>query len=557
MRNKQTKDFMENTSMDTLVFERFAKGKATLSTRTTNCVIYTRVSTKEQADNNLSLTTQRKACELYAQKSGYAIMGYFGGTYESAKTDERKEFNNMLSFVKKSKTKVSHIIVYSVDRFSRSGTNAMYIADCLKKEGILLFAVTQPADTTTSSGRLQQNIQFIFSEYDNQLRREKCMAGTKEMLLRGEWPSAPMLGYEIVRREGKREIVVNHKGKLIRKAFYWKAKEKISSEEIRKRLKALGLTISSQYISKIFHNPFYCGMLAHNLLDGKVIEGKHEKLISKELFLEVNNIMVKNAHGYSTAPENNDIPLKRFLKCTTCQSYLRGYKAYKNQQYYYKCNTVGCGCNKRADSLHQEFKNILDSYVLTTSEDISYLIKKEITSSYGQLNEQKEVECVAIKKEMALLVSKLERLEERFILEDITKEQFEKYKAKFLAEKKEMEKQLAASENKVSNLDEAVDNAIYFASKLNTLWESSDYLGKQQLQFLLFPDGMYYDKKNNACRTPQVNGAFAYIAELNRVLTGNTARKNKGESGNSPFVELQGIEPWSKHTRHKLSTCLF
>jgi DNA invertase Pin-like site-specific DNA recombinase len=60
-------------------------------------------------------------------------MGYFGGTYESAKTDERREFNKMLAFVKKSKERIAYIIVYSVDRFSRSGTNAMYITDQLKK----------------------------------------------------------------------------------------------------------------------------------------------------------------------------------------------------------------------------------------------------------------------------------------------------------------------------------------------------------------------------------------------------------------------------------------
>ena len=87
---------------ETNSLERFARGKAQEDTRTNNCVIYTRVSTKEQADNNLSLETQRKACDLYAQKNNLIVRGYFGGTYESAKNDERKEFNSMLSFVKRS-----------------------------------------------------------------------------------------------------------------------------------------------------------------------------------------------------------------------------------------------------------------------------------------------------------------------------------------------------------------------------------------------------------------------------------------------------------------------
>jgi predicted site-specific integrase-resolvase len=74
------------------------------------CVIYTRVSSKEQADTNMSLDTQRKYCERFAQKNGYTIIGYFGDTYESAKTDERREFNKILALVKKSvgRTKKRH-----------------------------------------------------------------------------------------------------------------------------------------------------------------------------------------------------------------------------------------------------------------------------------------------------------------------------------------------------------------------------------------------------------------------------------------------------------------
>src|ERR1051326_3081156 len=106
-----------STMKDLSVFRQFVKAKTKIILPTTlNCVIYTRVSTKEQADNNMSLATQRKACEKFAEKNGYTVMGTFGGTYESAKTDERKEFNRMLQFVKKSKQKICYIIVYSVDR---------------------------------------------------------------------------------------------------------------------------------------------------------------------------------------------------------------------------------------------------------------------------------------------------------------------------------------------------------------------------------------------------------------------------------------------------------
>ncbi|MBK6985036.1 MAG: recombinase family protein [Bacteroidetes bacterium] len=57
-----------------------------------SAVVYTRVSSKEQMENNKSLEWQRTACDKFAQDKGYVVRGYFGGTYESAKSDERKEF---------------------------------------------------------------------------------------------------------------------------------------------------------------------------------------------------------------------------------------------------------------------------------------------------------------------------------------------------------------------------------------------------------------------------------------------------------------------------------
>ena len=85
------------------------------------------------------------------------IKGYFGGTYESAKSDERKEFTRMLKFVKASKEKISFILVYSLDRFSRTGDSAIFIASELKKTGVSIMAVTQPIDTNSHAGALQQS----------------------------------------------------------------------------------------------------------------------------------------------------------------------------------------------------------------------------------------------------------------------------------------------------------------------------------------------------------------------------------------------------------------
>jgi site-specific DNA recombinase len=360
----------------TAILDQFAKGKQLKISKTTNCVIYTRVSSKEQADTNMSLTTQLKACELFALKQQYQVKGTFGGTYESAKNDERKEFNKMLTFVKKSKESISYIIVYSVDRFSRSGANAIYIKEQLKEQGIRLLAVSQLTDDT-SSGDLQQNIQFIFSAYDNQLRREKCMNGTREALLRGEWTHNTPIGYDNLRLNGKRKLVVNAKGILLRKAFMWKANEKISNQEVIERLSKLGFKVPRQTLSQIFRNPFYCGYISHNILEGKVVKGNHEVLISPDLFLKVNDVSLsKHKFGYKNKNENESIPLKNFLKCDHCNNNVPGYMVQKKGIWYYKCRIKGCKNNKSAKELNNRFEKIL-SFFTISDETTLELIKNQ------------------------------------------------------------------------------------------------------------------------------------------------------------------------------------
>ena len=524
------------------VFQQFAKGKKIQRIKGGHCVIYTRVSTKEQADNNMSLETQRKACEDYALKNGYEILGYFGGTYESAKTDERKHFTNMLKFVKKAKENVSTILVYSVDRFSRSGGNAIYITEELRKQGIALFAVTQPKDTNTVSGSLQQNIQFIFSEYDNQLRREKCMAGTKEKIRTGVWCGRAPMGYDIVRSDGKRTFVLNAKGKLIKKAFAWKV-QGLSNEDIRVLIVKAGWNVGHQRISDFLTNPFYCGMMVHNALEGDVIEGIQEKAVSKEVFLQVNNILAQNAHGYTLKMDDEEAPLRRFIRCEICGKIMTAYKSKKIQKYYYKCRTKGCNCNKRADDLHKRFEAILESVTISAEEDILILIKQELTAQYHASHEEERITIAALENQVQDAEKKIKRLEDRFVEEEIDREMFLRYKEKFTQEREEIVKRLGEGQNKVSNLEKTIDEIINYALKLAPGWAFGGYDEKQLIQKVLFPEGFYYNREKDQVRTPRINSVFAHIASLAWVSENEKTGNFTAKSDVAGWVGAHGFEP--------------
>ena len=83
---KKINEQAENISPALMGFAKVLDVQNVRSTK--NCVIYTRVSSKEQAENNTSLTSQKMYCEEYCKKNGYAIKAYL-----AALSNLRKEMN--------------------------------------------------------------------------------------------------------------------------------------------------------------------------------------------------------------------------------------------------------------------------------------------------------------------------------------------------------------------------------------------------------------------------------------------------------------------------------
>ena len=534
---------------DLEIFTPFAKkGKNMERLNGSNSLIYTRVSTKEQ-ERGFSLETQKRVIEETAEKMKLSVLAYFGGTFESAATDERDEFNRMLKFARQSKEKISYILVYSVDRFSRSGANAIYIASELRKENIKIFAVTQPSDTGTINGKFQQNIQFLFSEYDNDIRREKCTAGIKEMLLNGYWPTKPPLGFNQKTRKKKdknpmqeRQIVtINETGELIRKAFYWKAEEHLSNLEILKRLEKFGLKMGLQSLANIFTNTFYCGVLTHNALNGMVVEGKHPKLVSREIWLAANGVKAKNWNKGKHGKEFNQIPLKHFVRCADCNTPFAGYIVKKKNLWYYKCNKTGCKCNKSAKQLNNQFADLLSS--LSIKEHYKNPVKDELMRLTA-LDEQTAGDSLKVlKNRVNELTKSLELLERRFVLNEISRELYDKYSEQFKRERLEVNTEIENLDFEKSNLEKRIEKYCQLLTNAAQMWESSPYHAKMEMQKLIFPNGLLYNRQNNTYLTDQIS---TVVKEISTVARGLRVIK-KGENDflyhYSPSVAGDGFEP--------------
>jgi site-specific DNA recombinase len=221
------------------------------------CLIYTRVSSKAQHDSNHSLETQLSAILKYVERNGLNIIKQFGHTYESGKSDlDRREFQKMIAFAKKHKREIGQILVYSFDRWSRTGIGGAYLAAELKKLDIQLVSVSQPTDLDNPSGDLMKNMLLIFAEHDNLLRKEKCVQGTRTRLEKGLFSGTPPRGYSTAKKNGEKIVVPNKDARFVKMIFQLKVHENKTNAQIAKIVNDLGFNIYPRSISRILANPF-------------------------------------------------------------------------------------------------------------------------------------------------------------------------------------------------------------------------------------------------------------------------------------------------------------
>jgi site-specific DNA recombinase len=162
----------------------------------TRCAIYTRKSSDEGLEQEFnSLDAQREACESYilsqrglgwvASAKRYDDGGLSGGTME------RPALQALLADIEKGK--VETVVVYKVDRLTRSLNDFSRIVDVFDAQGASFVSVTQQFNTTTSMGRLTLNMLLSFAQFEREVTgeriRDKIAASKKKGMWMGGFPA--------------------------------------------------------------------------------------------------------------------------------------------------------------------------------------------------------------------------------------------------------------------------------------------------------------------------------------------------------------------------------
>ena len=188
--------------------------------RKLRCAIYTRKSSEEGLEMEFnSLDAQREAALAYIQSQkheGWVLVpdryddgGFSGGSME------RPALQRLLRDVESGRIDV--IVVYKVDRLSRSLTDFARIVEVLDKHNVSFVSITQQFNTTSSMGRLTLNILLSFAQFEREVIGERIRDKFAASRRKGMWMGGtPPLGYDVV----DRKLVVNEaEAELVRLIF--------------------------------------------------------------------------------------------------------------------------------------------------------------------------------------------------------------------------------------------------------------------------------------------------------------------------------------------------
>lgn len=271
------------------------------------CAIYTRKSTDEgleQAFN--SLDAQREACAAYilsqthegweAIPELYDDGGYSGGSMD------RPGLQQLLLDVEAGKIDV--IVVYKVDRLTRSLADFARIVDVLDKRGASFVSVTQAFNTTTSMGRLTLNVLLSFAQFEREVTGERIRDKIAASKARGMWMGGVVpLGYGV---RDRKLVIVPEEAERVRHIFtrylelgsVYVLQEELAAQGIRTKARTLkdGRAYGDKNFSRgalyqLLANPIYLGEITHR---GKSYPGEHEDIVDAAIFEQVRAMLARN-----------------------------------------------------------------------------------------------------------------------------------------------------------------------------------------------------------------------------------------------------------------------
>src|SRR5450631_3931879 len=278
------------------------------------CATYTRVSTDQGLEQDFnSLDAQYDASQAYIRSqahAGWTLLRtkYDDGGFSGGNTD-RPALQRLLEDVRAGKVDV--IVVYKVDRLTRSLADFAKLVELFDKHNVSFVSVTQQFNTTTSMGRLTLNVLLSFAQFEREVTSERIRDKIAASKRKGLWVGgmAP-IGYDTKDRKISINEAEADRVRAIFRSYLRLGSLNLLMTDLRKRgivtkvrtlktgKKVGGIPFTRGPLAHLLRNRFYIGEVAFK---GEILAGEQLAIVDRNLFDAVQAKLDEQLNNHNSA----------------------------------------------------------------------------------------------------------------------------------------------------------------------------------------------------------------------------------------------------------------
>ena len=464
--------------------------------------LYPRVSTEDQFRNGHSLDEQKERMLKLCDYKNYEVYKVYEDAGISAKNMNRPAFQEMIQDIKDGK--INKIIVYKLDRLTRSIKDLEEICTFLEENNCSLESMCEDINTSTANGKFFIRMLTILAQLEIERTSERTKFGMVGAVKKGHFVGRPPIGYDKV---DKKLVVNDIESEVIRRIFdlYIKGVAANAITKLLNEQKALNRKWIPTLVDRILSNEIYIGNYVHRKTvsdeESQKFVGVAPAIIEEEVFNIAQIQKQKNLKNYK---RKQTYIFMQSIKCPKCGTIMGGCssKSHTGEKHcYYQC--ANCKTRVSEKKIEKQMINFLDDmldfFLLIDNTYKPYLYQdtekelKKCNKIIDELNtKEKRIKSAFVDG----IVEEIELKDELDFIKNQKKITEEKIKDLTIKESTEDHKNEMRLIYNLKQLDQ-IKNKSYYVRK-NHLWDKLSKEQKQELVFKYIDNiSIEIDKKKN------------------------------------------------------------
>ena len=436
--------------------------------------LYPRVSTEDQSRFGHSLDEQEDRLKKLCEFKDYEIYKIYREEGVSAKDTNRPKFKEMIQDMKDGK--INKIIVYKLDRLTRSIQDLENICKMLEEYNCDLESVAEEINTGNANGKFFIRMLTILAQLEIERTSERTKFGLIGAAKKGHISGQPALGY--TKKDKSKKLVIDElEADVVKRIFsmYLEGSSVCSICEIFNEEIVLNRHWATTTVDKILSNKIYIGSIEHgkrNKKNTQIFEDVVPAIIDKTTFECVQKRKEKNLKNYKR--KRTYIFMQKIL-CPKCHKIMGGESSTSgtgDKHIYYKCNY----CKKRISEkkIEKELMKFLNDML-----DFFLIIDNSFKPSMCRDIEEEMIKYEKMEDE---LYDKITRIKKEFMDGEIAAKSFEK-ELHYLERKiKNIEIKIAELKDLKQNNEHKQDVELFFNMReIEKLKLKSEYVKEHNL----------------------------------------------------------------------------